>query len=697
MSHAENPLLISSQLPHGAFPFDRVRKEHFKPALETAIREAKAKLAEIGKQTDLPNFSNTILALETANEGVGVVTTIFFNLLGTVTDEELQGLAREISPQLADFSSDVLLDPALFQRVKTVWDQRAKLGLQGEDLRLTEKTYKDFARNGALLDAKAQEKLRALDQEMARLQPEFSDNVLKATNEFKMWVDDEADLEGLPESTREAAAVAARETGADKKGRWLFTLHAPSYIPFLTYSARPDLREKMWRAYNKRAFSGTHSNEKIVLRIATIRHERARLLGYKSHAHFVLEERMAETPERVTSFLKRLLEKSQPAAKRDVQALRDLKKELSGDSDLMPWDYSYYSEKLKMRLHDLDEELLRPYFKLESVVAGVFEHARLLYGLRFKEVAGVPVYHPDVKTFEVLEEQSGRFIGLFYADFFPRESKRGGAWMSTFREQGLFKGRVERPHVSIVCNFTKPTDTKPSLLTFDEVSTLFHEFGHALHALLSECKYVSLGGTNVYWDFVELPSQIMENWVLEKDALDIFAAHYQTGEKIPKALTDKIRAAARFEAGYASVRQLQFALLDMAWHSLDTNRGTSDITDVDAFEKSVTEATRLLPKVEGTNSSCSFSHIFAGGYSAGYYSYKWAEVLDADAFELFKERGLFDHDVAKRFRESILSKGGTRHPMDLYKSFRGREPDPDALLRRDGLMDDSAHRGEERA
>lgn len=693
-----NPLLEPSNLPHGAFPFDRLKKEHYAPALEAAIREAKTTLAAIRDSKETPTFENTILALETSSETVNRVSSIFFNLLGAESDDELQAMAREISPRLADFSSDIVLDANLFVRIKSVYDRRELLKLQGEDLRLTEKTYRDFARNGGLLDETRKEQLRAIDQELAKLAPEFSDNVLKATNEFQMFLEREEDLEGLPESAVEAAAHAAKDAG--REGQWLFTLHSPSYVPFLTYSARHTLRERMWRAYNSRAFNGSNSNTTITRRIAALRHERANLLGYKTHAHFILEERMAETPEKVVSFLERLLEKSKPAAQRDIEDVRRLKKELDtttpvttttvaavvvttdGPAELMPWDYAYYSEKLKMRLHQFDQEQLRPYFKLENVIGGVFEHARRLYGLKFQEITGIPVYHPDVKTYAVVDEDTGRFIGLFYTDFFPRPSKRGGAWMTSFREQGLQEGQIARPHVSIVCNFTKPTPTKPSLLTLDEVQTLFHEFGHALHSLLSECRYVSIGGTNVYWDFVELPSQIMENWVLEKEALDLFAIHYETGEKIPKELTEKIRATARFQAGWHSMRQLNFGLLDMAWHSADP----SGINDIDAFERKVTERTSLLPRVDGVNASVSFSHIFAGGYSAGYYSYKWAEVLDADAFELFKEKGLFNREIARSFRDNILARGDSQHPMVLYKKFRGREPDPEALLRRDGLI-----------
>lgn len=680
-----NPLLENSTLPFGAFPFDRLKKEHFIPALDEAIREAKAKIESIRSNAEVPNFENTILALETCSERVQKVGAVFFNLLSAHSDPELQAMAREISPKMAAFNSDMLLDPVLFKRVKTVYDARQELKLSGEEFRLTEKTYKDFVRNGGLLDEESKERLRQIDQELAKLAPEFSDNLLKATNAFKLILTKKEELEGLPESIIESAAAAAKEAGLE--GQWLFTLHMPSYVPFMTYSARSDLREKMWRAYNSRAFKDAQNNETLVKRIAELRYQRARLLGYKTHAHFVLEERMAESPEKVMSFLKRLLEKARPAALKDLEALRELKKEMTGDDSFMPWDYAYYAEKLKMRLHELDDEKLRPYFKLENVIQGVFEHARRLYGLKFKEVHGIPVYHPDVRTYEVTDEETGRYIGLFYADFFPRESKRSGAWMTAFQEQGLQNGKIDRPHVAIVCNFTKPTETRPSLLTFDEVSTLFHEFGHALHGLLSDCKYVSLAGTNVYWDFVELPSQIMENWVFEKEALDLFAVHYETGEKIPKELTDKIRAAARFQAGYQTLRQLQFGLLDMAWHHhVFDEKGLAEIQDIVVFEREATRETALFPYVEGTNISCTFSHIFAGGYSAGYYSYKWAEVLDADAFEYFKEKGLFNRDVARAFRDSILARGGTRHPMELYKEFRGREPDPDALLRRSGLI-----------
>ncbi|MEK7357874.1 MAG: M3 family metallopeptidase [Bdellovibrionota bacterium] len=452
-------------------------------------------------------------------------------------------------------------------------------------------------------------------------------------------------------------------------------------MPFMTYGENRGLREKLYRAYLGRAFRDAQDNEPIAKQIAILRYERARLLGYKTHAHFVLEERMAETPERVSAFLERILEKAKPASDREMNEVREFAKKESGLTDFQPWDLPFWSEKLKMKLHAFDDETLRPYFKLENCIEGVFEHARKLYGLKFKEVKDIPLYHADVRTYEVAET-SGRFIGLFYVDFFPRPTKQGGAWANSIRDQGLQGGKVERPHATIVCNFPKSTATTPSLLSIDEVRTLFHEFGHALHSLLSDVKFVSLGGTSVYWDFVELPSQIMENWAIEEEGLDLFARHYQTGDKIPRDLIKKIRETAKFQAGYYTMRQLVFALLDLAWHAQDP----SGVTDIDAFEKKVTSRASPLKPVDGANISCSFSHIFAGGYSAGYYSYKWAEVLDADAFEFFKEKGLFDGEVARKFRDHILSRGGTQHPMELYKAFRGREPDPDALLRRDGLL-----------
>ena len=674
-----NPLLESSKLRHGAFPFDLLKVDQYEPAVDQALKEARQNIDVVRSATGAATFENTILALETASETLGRVTSIFYNLTHAETSDRLQELAKIIAPKLADFSSDISLDAKIFARVKAVWDAREKLGLKGEDLKLTEKSYKDFVRNGALLDEKSKARLRDLDQEMSKLSPQYSENLLKANNAFELLLSERTEVAGIPDSILEGAAEEAKAKGHE--GKWLFSLQAPSYLPFMTYAERADLREKMYRAYSSRAFGDAFDNQELVKRIATLRYERARLLGYATHAHFVLEERMAESPEKVNTFLKRLLEKARPAGERDLKDLVDLKKKETGNADFKPWDVAFYSERLKMKLFDLDDEMLRPYFKLENVIDGVFEHARRLYDLQFKEVGDIPTYHPDVRVFEVTEA-SGRFIGLFYADFFPRPTKQGGAWANSIREQGLQGGKIERPHATIVCNFPKSTATTPSLLTLDDVRTLFHEFGHALHSLLSDVKYASLAGTSVYWDFVELPSQIMENWALEEQGLDLFAKHYQTGEKIPRELIQKIRETSRFQAGWFTLRQLVFANLDLAWHSTDP----SGISDLPAFERQAVMGASLIKPIEGANMSCSFSHIFAGGYSAGYYSYKWAEVLDADAFEFFKEKGVFDREVAKLFRDHILSQGGTRHPMELYKAFRGREPDPDALLRRDGLI-----------
>jgi len=672
-------LLTASNLKDQAIPFNEISVDDYIPALSEAIDEAKKNVAAIKAQTEV-TFANTILALEQASENVDRISNIYFNLFSAEANNEHQALAQQISPILSAFSSDISLDEKLFQKIKFVYDHRTDLNLQGEDLKLTEKMYKDFSRNGALLDATKKEELRKLDQELSVLSPQFSENVLKATNAFELWIADEAQLAGLPEGVREAAAMAAE--GKGKKGHWLFTLQAPSLIPFLTYSSVRELREKIWRANSSKAFGGDFDNQEIVKKIVTLKAKRAEMLGYKNHAEYVLEERMAKDSQTVFNFLKRLLEPSKVAAARDLKEVQDFRQKLEGTSEIKPWDFAYYSEKLKEEKYAFNEEELRPYFKLENVIEGVFEHSRKLFGLTFKPTTAVPVYHSDVKTFEVYNEKDNAYIGLFYMDFFPRETKKGGAWMTNYREQGLWGSEVKRPHVSIVCNFTKPTTTKPSLLSYDEVRTLFHEFGHALHGLLSQCKYRSISGTNVYWDFVELPSQIMENWTEEKEGLDLFAKHYETGAPIPTELVAKIKKASLFQSGWMSLRQVSFAWLDMTWYTSDASK----ITDVDAFETAATDITRLLPKEPGTNQSCSFGHIFGGGYSAGYYSYKWAEVLDADAFEYFKEKGLYNQEVAAKFKNSILSRGGTAHPMDLYKEFRGREPDPNSLLRRSGLL-----------
>lgn len=676
---SENPLLKPFSNRDGAVPFDLIKVEHYLPAAEEAIRTAKANIERVKNDPSPATFDNTVVALDAATELVDRITGIYSNLEVANADEALQAVAKDLYPMLSAFSSDVTLDPKLFGRYKELHDRRASLNLTGEQTRLLEKNYLAFVRNGALLDEKSKERIRAIDQEFSVLGTKFSENVLKATNAFELWVTDAKELDGLPEGAIEAAAMAAEAKG--KKGQWFFNLQIPSYLPVLTYAKNRAMREKLWRAYAARSYKGDFDNAANIRRIVTLRAERAKLLGYDTHADYVLAERMAKDPKTVDAFLSRLLSSSKDAAQRDLDEVKAFAKE-DGLADFQPWDFAFYSEKLKEKKYAFNEEDLRPYFQLEKVIEGVFEHARRLYGLAFKEVKDVPVYHPEVRVFEVTDAASGKFISLFYTDFFPRETKKGGAWMTNFREQGTWGGKLMRPHVSIVCNFTKPTPTKPSLLTHDEVSTLFHEFGHALHGMLSECTYRSLSGTNVYWDFVELPSQIMENWVKEKEGLDLFARHYQTNEPIPDELVQKLKRAQKFQSGWMSLRQLGLGLLDMAWHTADP----SVLNDIDQFETSATSVTRLLPKVEGTNTSSSFSHIFAGGYSAGYYSYKWAEVLDADAFEYFKEKGLFDPEVSRLFKDYVLSRGGTEHPMELYKKFRGREPDPNALLRRDGLI-----------
>lgn len=674
MANLNNPLLGSWSGRFQEAPFDRIQTEHYRPAIEKTLEWAREGLKKLQQTDSEPNFENTVMALETLSEPLDRASGIFFNLVEAESNDEMRDLAKELSPLISAFANDIQLDANVFRRVKVVYEKRAQLKLNTEQARLLEKTYKSFTRNGALLDDSAKARLREMDQELARLGPQYSDHVLKATTTPEFWIQDSSRLEGIPKSAIEAAKEAATEKG--RSNEWLFTLQAPSYIPVVTYAKDRKLREEMAKAYGARALHGEFDNREILKKIAVLRHKRAQLLGYETHAHYVLEERMAKNPATVIQFLDRLQSFAQPQANRELEKLRAIALE-DGISDLKPWDVAYYVEKLKQQEFDFDEELLRPYFPLESVLAGVFEHARRLYGIEFKANASIPVYHTDVRAFEVWDQ--GKSLGLFYADFFPRKSKRGGAWMTAFRDQGLFEGEVRRPHISIVCNFTPPTSTRPSLLSYDEVRTLFHEFGHALHGLLSDCTYRSIAGTNVYWDFVELPSQIMENWTEEKEALDLFARHYESGEKLPQDLAAKIKKTSRFMSGWYCLRQLSFAYLDLAWHASDP----SSAPEIEEFEKKALTKTQLLPRVEGTSVSTSFSHIFAGGYSAGYYSYKWAEVLDADAFSYFQEKGLFNQEVARKFREHVLSKGGSEHPSVLFERFRGRGPDADALIRRD--------------
>ena len=675
-----NPLLKKFSGPHGCIPYKSLKVEHFLPAIEEGIKLAKARLNELKGQSAEPNFENTSLALETLSETLDTASGIYFNLFSAEASTELQALAKDISPMLAAFSNDVSLDADVFARLKTVYEKRSSLGLTGEQNMLLENQYKGFVRNGAMLDDDQKAKLRKIDEELSILSPKFSENLLNASNDYVLELNDEKDLAGLPESSVETLAQAAKEREVSAK--WAVTLDYPVFGPFMKYSTRADLREKVYMAFATRAVGGKYDNTDTAKRTAQLRFERARLLGFDTHADYVLAERMAGSKDAVLKFEDKILKIAKPKADAEVEEVRKFKAELGDGDTLDPWDFSFYSEKLREKKFDLDEEKLRPYFKLENVIEGAFKLGTRLFGIEFKQISKVDTYHPDVTTYEVTDKASGEFVGLFYADFFPRKTKKSGAWMTPLKEQGYFDGSVQRPHVSIVCNFTKPTDSRPSLLTFDEVNTLYHEFGHALHGLLSQCTYRSVAGTNVYWDFVELPSQFMENWLLEKEVLDTFAVHYQTGEKIPSEFVEKLQKARQFQAAYMNVRQVSFGLLDMAWHGVDP----SSIGDLFEFEDKVLKDTRVMPKVKGTASSPAFAHIFAGGYSAGYYSYKWAEVLDADAFAYFKEKGLFSEEVAKSYKDNVLSKGGTEHPMELYKRFRGREPDADALLRRDGLL-----------
>jgi peptidyl-dipeptidase Dcp len=660
-------------------PFSKIKNEDFLPAFQKGIELAKAEIDAIIRNPIKPTFENTIEALAFSGDILDRISSIFFNLNSAETSDEMQKIAQEVSPLLSEFGNDIRLNPDLFARVKAVYEQKEHLNLNPEQTTLLDKKYKSFSRNGANLTEEKKNQLREIDKELSRLSLQFGENVLAETNAFELHITDENDLAGLPEGTREAARSLAK---IQNKEGWIFTLDHPSYIPFVTYADNRELRKKMAIAFGARAFQNNEfDNQEIVLKIAKLRFDRAQVLGYKTHSHFVLEERMAETPEKVISFLNDLLAKAKPAAQKEFAQLAAFAKELDGIEQLEKWDGAYYSEKLKQQLFRLDDEILKPYFQLEKVLDGAFTVAQKLYGITFEEIFEVDKYHEDVKTYEVKDEDD-QLVAVFYADFFPRKGKRNGAWMTSFKSQYIKKGINERPHISNVCNFTKPTETKPSLLTFNEVTTLFHEFGHALHGMLANTTYPSLSGTSVYWDFVELPSQIMENWCYEPEALALFAYHYETSEMIPMELVHKIKESASFQEGMATMRQLSFGLLDMGWHGQDP----SSIRDIKTFETEQFAATQLYPDVKENAMSTAFSHIFQGGYSSGYYSYKWAEVLDADAFEYFQEKGIFNKEVATKFKENVLSKGGTEPPMILYKRFRGQEPKPEALLRRAGLV-----------
>tara|TARA_Y100000996_G_scaffold196574_1_gene154188 strand:+ start:386 stop:2419 length:2034 start_codon:yes stop_codon:yes gene_type:complete len=673
-----NPFFIEYDQPFDSLPFDEFKTEHFLPAIDESIKISNAKIESICSCNEEPSFENTILELETSHEDLQRIVGVYWHLFGAHSEGDFKQLAQKISPIVSSHTNDYMLNAELFKKIKKVYDNRLDMDYNEHDLKLIEDTYQSFIRNGASLNDSDKENLRNLDQELSVLSPKFSNNVLDAQNSFEMWISDKEDLEGLPEDAINAASESAKKK--DRGNEWLFTLQMSSYLPFMTYSKKRNLREKLFKAYGGLCNGGEYDNTSVIKKIVKLKHRRAQLLGYKSHADFVLERRMAENIENVYGLLDNLYEYSYKAAKSEIKELEEYAMSKDSLNSFFQWDLMYYKELLKKDKYAFDSEELRPYFKAENVINGVFDIASRLYDLKFKKLENVQTWHSEVDCFEVNDSDDSH-IGILYIDLFPRSTKRSGAWMNALLENGLYKGKVRRPHVLFCASLTPSTKEKPSLLNYREVETVFHEFGHCLHGLLSDGKYQSTSGTNVFWDFVELPSQIMENWVGESDALKLFAKHYETGEVIPDELIEKIKKSSNYGSGYLSLRQLSLGYLDMAWYT-----NLDDVEDVEEFENKATEKTKLFPSVPGMTVSNSFGHIFSGGYSAGYYSYKWAEVLDADAFEKFKEDGIFNKETAASFRSNILSMGGLKHPMDLYKKFRGREPEVEALLRRDDLI-----------
>ena len=675
---ADNPLLGKWNTRYSIAPFNEIKTEHFKPAIEHAIEIAREEINSIVSDKSEPDFINTIEALEKTGELLNRITPVLFNLNSADTTPGLQAAAQEVSPLLTHFANDITLNSELFRKVKDVYDRKDALGLNPEEYILLDRKYKGFVRGGAALSDEGKAKFRALTVEMSALSLKFEENVLAETNDFELHLTSADEIAGLPDGVREAAASLAREKG--KEG-WLFTLHSPSYVPFMQYADRRDMREKMFRAYAVRAFrNNEHDNRAITVRLADLRAEVARLLGYRDYASYALEDRMASTPEQVISFLDDLLKASTPAGVHDLQEIEKFAGSLGHQGRVERWDWAYYSEKLRMKLYNIDDEALRPYMPLDKVKEAVLGLATTLYGLTFEENKEIPVYNEEVTAYEVHDGDKG-ITAILMLDFHPRKGKGGGAWMTGFREQRRENGERVMPVISLVMNFTRPTPTRPSLLSHSEMNTFLHEFGHAMHGMLSDCTYESLSGTNVKRDFVELPSQIMENWAWEKEWLDTWARHYQTGEKIPDDILVKLKESLTYNEGYSCMRQLSFGLLDMAWHTLSGPFNGDIVT----FEKSAMASSELLPPADGACMSVSFAHLFSGGYAAGYYGYKWAEVLDADAFSLFKERGIFDHETAMSFRRNILEKGGSREPDELFKAFRGRKPSINALIERSGF------------
>lgn len=687
MMNAQNPFFEKYTTPYGTVPFDKIKTEHYEPAIREGIRQQAAEIDAIVNNPEVPTFANTILAYEKSGELLDRVTTVFGNLRSAETNDDLQTLAQEMMPLLSEHSNNISLNEELFKRVKAVYNQKEQLNLTPEQTKLLENIYDGFIRRGANLQGEAKKQYRQLTKELSSLTLQFSENNLKEINNYQLVLTDKVQLAGLPESAIEAAAETAKEKGVEG---WVFTLQAPSYIPFMTYADNRDLRHELYMAYNTKC---THNNEynniDIVKKLVNTRMAIAQLLGYENFAQYTLKKRMAEDSDAVYNLLNQLLEAYTPTAKKEYQEVQELARQEQGaEFTVMPWDWSYYSNKLKDKKFNINEEMLRPYFELEKVKEGVFGLATRLYGITFKKNIDIPVYHKDVDAYEVLDKDN-KTLAILYTDFHPRTGKRAGAWMTEYKGQWIDEktGENSRPHVSIVMNFTKPTGNKPALLTFDEVETFLHEFGHSLHGMFANSTYESLSGTSVYWDFVELPSQIMENFAIEKEFLNTFAQHYQTDEKLPEELIKRLVDASNFNAAYACLRQVSFGLLDMAWYT----RNTPFEGDVKEYEQQSWAKAQILPVVKDACMSTQFSHIFAGGYSAGYYSYKWAEVLDADAFSLFKQKGIFNREVAESFRNNILSKGGTEHPMILYKRFRGQEPTIDALLIRNGIKENTGN------
>ena len=674
----ENPLLEEWKAPFKLPPFDHISPSHFTEAVKQSVEKAKDEIMAIRSNPEPPSFSNTIEALDKAGIRLDEVASLLFNLNSAETNKDLQAAAQEVSPLLSAFSDDITLDPLLFSRIREVYDKRSFLDLDEEQHMLLKLTYRNFLKGGASLEENARERFRKINQELSTLSLQFEENVLEETNAFFLHITDEDDLEGLPEGIIEAAAGEAENSG--RKG-WVFTLHFPSYIPFMQYAAKRQLRELMFRAYSSRAFKKKkNDNREIVRKIISLRHEKASLLSYDNYAEFVLGDRMLDSPGRVIDFLEELHAASAEYATRDRDELSSYAAANGHKGKLERWDWAYYAEKLKKSRFNIDDETLRPYFMLPEVEKAIFKLAATLYGLSFEERKDLPRYHNDVKAFSV-KDSKGKHLSVLYLDYYPRKGKSGGAWMTAYRDQYNIDGNEMRPVISLVTNFSKPSSGRPALVTHNELTTFMHEFGHALHGMLSRCRYRSLSGTNVARDFVELPSQIMENWAYEKKWLDSWARHYKTGEKIPAGLINKIKESITFNEGYACNRQLGFAFLDMAWHTLEREPGVA----VDEFEREAMKKTELLPQVEGTNMSCSFGHLFSGGYAAGYYGYKWSEVLDADAFSLFREKGIFNRKTAEAFRKNILEKGGSAEAMEMYRRFRGKEPSLSAFLKRSGF------------